>query len=126
MLEYNVYAPSTLWINPNDLDDEIRQLNKLPGSTACREFLTVFNCTIRHPPCDANGTKVVPICPSDCPLIDFRRSQCALVLNEYSGFELLKELLNSFNCDQPRTYYNFHRRYFETDNSSDCVTLSKS
>ena len=125
VLKYTVYAPSTLWINSSNLDDEISQLNKLPGSVTCREFLTVFNCTIRFPACNANETKVVPICPSDCPLIDLRRSQCVLVLNEYSDFQILKEFLNSFNCDDSRTYYNFHRSYVET-NLSDCVTLSKS
>lgn len=118
------YAPSTLWINSNDLDDEMRQINELPELTMCKEFLSIFNCTIRYPACNANKTKVVPICESQCPLIDLLKAQCVLELNEYSDFLLVKELLSSFKCDDPRTYYNFHRNYIES-NSTDCLILSK-
>ena len=126
VLSSTIYAPSTLWINPNDLDDEIRQLNKLPDSAPCRNFLTVFNCTIRYPACNANATKVAPICTTQCALVDLQKSQCALVLDKYPELQVVKELVNTFACKEPVTYYNFHRDYIETTNSSDCVMLSKS
>ena len=117
------YASSTLWFDTDDLDDELSQINELPGSDECNKFLSLLNCTIRYPACNANQSKVLPICPSQCPQIELQKAQCVVLLNDYPDFQMVKGLLNSFECNQPETYYNFDESYID---SSDCIMLSKS
>lgn len=115
------YASSTLWFNTTVLDDELRQIKELPQSDLCNEFLSLFNCTVRYPACNANTSKVLPICPSQCSQVELRKAQCVVLLDKYSDFQMVKGLLNTFECDEPGTYYNFHRSYID---SSDCIMLS--
>lgn len=132
MLTNTHYAPGTynsnvLGINASldDLNDEIRRLNELPEFIVCGELATVLNCVVKYPACSTNMEKLIPICPSQCTLIDFQIAHCLLVLDNLN-FLLVKRILNSFHCDNPQTYYNFPRQYFiDEANLTDCSILSK-
>lgn len=130
LLTNHHYAPGTLWISSNhsDLNDEIRQINELTDFTRCGELLNTLNCVIRHPACSANTKKLVSICHSQQLTINFQIKLCLLHLEDSgvhsSDFPLVKNLLNSVDCVDPETYYNFPLQYVET-NSTNCLMLSK-
>ena len=123
------FAPGTLWIsaNHNDLNDEIRQINELMEFTTCGELLNTLNCVVRYPACSTDTEKLIPICQSQCLLIDVQIKQCLINLEDNfpgSDFPLVKNLLRSIECDEAGTYYNFPFQYIEA-NSSNCLMLSK-
>ena len=123
------YAPGTLGINVNldELKDEVKRIRNLPEFTTCIELINTLDCIIRYPACNANKEKLIPICQSQCLLIDVQIPQCLLHLENnllMTDFPLVKELLRSVECDQPESYYNFPSHYIET-NSTDCLMISK-
>ena len=125
----STYNPDILGINAslNDLNGEIKRLNELPAAefVLCGELVTVLNCVIKYPACNANMEKLIPICPSQCTLIDFQIAHCLLVLDDLD-FLLVKRILNSFHCNNPQTYYNFPRQYFiDETNFTNCLMISK-
>ena len=129
IITYDHYAPGTLWIsaNPHDLNDEIQQIDELAEFTMCGDLLHLLNCVIGYPACRTNTYKLIPICRSQCTVINLQIRQCILCMEmntNSSDYLLAKNLLNSFECDDPKTYYNFPLQYVET-NSDDCITLSK-
>ena len=127
VLAHTHYAPGTLAINvdPDDLDDEIRQINELPDFDNCAELINKLNCMITYPACSVNREQLIPLCPSQCPQLSVQIAQCSLdLLNVYnSDFQLVQKLLNSFECDDPQTYYNFPSQYIE-NNSTNCLMIS--
>jgi len=120
------YDPKILGNNASldDLNNEIRRLNELPEFTMCGELTSVLNCVIKYPACSADMEKLIPICPSQCALIDFQKAKCLLVLSDLD-FSLVKGVLQSFKCVDPQTYYNFPQQYVDEANMTDCLTLSK-
>lgn len=81
----------------------------------------------RFPACSDSMTTIVPICESQCLMIDLQIAQCLLYLEHNmlnQDFSLVVDLLRKIECDEPETYYNFPPQYFET-NSSECLMLSK-
>ena len=130
MVSSTQYATGTLEIsaNHNDLNDEIRQINELMEFTTCGELLNTLNCVVRYPACSTDTENIISICRSQCLLIDVQIKQCLLHLQNSnlltSDFPLVESLLNSVECEEPQTYYNFWRQYIE-NNSSNCVMLSK-
>ena len=129
LLTFEHFAPGTLWIsaNPYDLNDEIRQINELMEFTTCGELLNALNCVVRYPACSNDTEKLIPICQSQCLLMDVQIKQCLIDLEDNlsgSEFPLVKNLLSSIECDETETYYNFPLRYVET-NSTNCIMLSK-
>ena len=85
----------------------------------------MLNCVIKYPACSADTQKLIPICQSQCPLIDIHIAKCSLDLLN-SDFPLVKKLLNLFECDDPDTYYNFPPRYIDSEaNLTECLMLSK-
>ena len=129
LLTNDHYAPGASWIgaNPDDLNDEISQINELMEFAVCGELLSTLNCMVRYPVCDTNTEMLIPICEPQCLLIDAQIKQCSFNLeNNFPGseFPLVKNLFNSIECDEPDTYYNFPLLYIET-NSTKCLTISK-
>ena len=125
--QYAIGTPE-ITVNPDDLNDEIRQINELIEFALCGELLNTLNCVVRYPACSVNTEKLIPICESQCLQIDVQIKQCLLNLQESnlppSEFPLVHNLLNSIDCLEPNTYYNFGRRYIE-NNLTDCINLSK-
>ena len=124
------YATGTLRINanPNDLDNEISLINELMEFSRCGELLNTLNCVIRYPACSADTENLIPICDTQCLLIDVLIKQCLLDLQNsnlpLSDFPLVDSLLSSVECEESQTYYDFWRRYVD-NNSSNCILLSK-
>ena len=77
---------------------------------------------ISYPACNASTNKLIPICPSQCLSIDIHITQCSLDLLNFN-FPLLKDILNTIDCDEPETYHPFPSQYIDTT-STDCVMLS--
>lgn len=128
-LSSTYYAPGTLGINVNldDLTDEVKRIRNLPEFTVCLELINTLDCIIRYPACNANTQKLIPICQSQCLLIDAQIPQCLLYLENnflMTDFPSVEELLRSVECDDPESYYNFPSHYIET-NSTDCLMISK-
>lgn len=125
VLPSTYYAPGTLVIgtNPDDLKEEIRKIRDSSEFTMCTELINMLYCIIKYPACNANKPKLIPICYSQCPLIDIQIAQCLLDLRS-SDFPLVKELLMVFECDDPQTYINFPSQHVET-NQTECLMLSK-
>ena len=124
------YAPGTLGINadPDELKDEIRRIRNLPDFTACIELINALDCVIKYPSCSANMNKIVPICQSQCRSIDYQIIECLIHLENnmlISEFQLVHNLLETVECEEPETYYNFPVEYIKI-NSTDCLMLSKS
>ena len=76
-----------------------------------------------YPACNPSTKKLIPVCESQCLLVDLEKAQCSVDLLQ-SNFPLLQNVINSFKCDDPRAYYNFPSQYMET-NSTECFMLSK-
>ena len=123
------YATGTLEVNadPNNLNDEINQINGLIEFDLCGELLKTLNCIFRYPACSNETENVIPICQSQCLEIDVRIKQCLLNLQNNNltstDFPLVEGILSSVECKEPSTYYDFWRRYIE-ENSTNCVMLS--
>ena len=122
------YAPGTLWTSadPNDLNDEIRQINELIEFALCGELLNKLNCIVRYPSCSNETEKLIPICESQCLQIDVQIKQCLILLEDNFprlNFPLVNSLLSSIECDEPETYYYFPLKHIET-NSTNCLMLS--
>ena len=129
LLPSNHFAPGTSEIsaNPSDLNDEISQINELMEFTTCGELLNTLNCLVKYPACSADTKKLIPICDTQCLLIDVQIKQCLINLEDKfpgSDFPLVKNLLRSIECDEAETYYNFPFQYIEA-NSTNCLMLSK-
>ena len=93
--------------------------------TMCGEFLNTLTCIYSYPACNASIQRLIPICEKQCPLIEVLAAQCLLIFLD-TEFVMVKQLLDTFECKDLGTYYNFHREYFNTEtNSTDCVMLSK-
>ena len=123
------YAPGTLAIdaNPDELQHEISRIGNLQDFTMCIELIDAINCIIRYPACSANMKKVTPVCQSQCLSIDYQTVQCLIYLEDnmlVSDFPLVVNLLETVECDEPETYYNFPSDYIDS-NSTDCLMLSK-
>ena len=124
------YAPGTLGINADadELKDEIRRIRHLPDFTTCIELINALDCVIKYPSCSANTDKIVSICQSQCRSIDSQIIDCLIHLENnmlISEFQLVHTLLETVECEEPETYYNFPVEYIEI-NSTDCLMLSKS
>ena len=121
------YAPGTLGIdaNPVELSDEISRIKNSSDLTICIELIDILSCVTRYPACSDNMKTIIPICESQCLIIDFQIAQCLIHLEDNmlnQEFPLVRTLLGSVECDEPETYYNFPTHYFET-NSSECLML---
>lgn len=118
------YAPATRIGNlSNDLKNEIRHISKLPVFKECQEIFSALDCAvIKYPACNPSTNKLIPICRSQCLSIDIHITQCSLSLLN-SNFTLLKDILDTVDCDVPGTYYPFSSQYIDTT-STDCVMLN--
>ena len=127
VLAHTHYAPGTLGfdVDPDDLDDEIERINELPDFNNCAELINTLNCLMTFPACSRDTEKLIPICQSQCPLLNVQTAQCSLdLLNLHnSEFPLVNRLLHVFDCDDHNAYYNFPRRYVET-NRTNCLMIS--
>ena len=123
------YAPGTLGINvnPDDLKDEIKKIRNLQEFVTCIELINILDCIIRYPACNSSSQKLIPICQSQCLLIEAQMPQCLLHLENnllMSDFPMVEELLRSVDCDNPESYYNFPSYHIET-NSTDCLMIGE-
>ena len=125
VLSHIHYAPVTDIGNfSNDLIDEIRRINELPVFEVCKEIFGALHCAVKYPACNPSTNKLIPIiCPSQCQAIDIHITQCSLDLLK-SNFPLLKDILNTIDCDKPETYHPLPSQYIDT-NSTKCLNLSK-
>ena len=93
-----------------------------PIFEVCEEIFEALHCVVSYPACNASTNKLIPICQSQCLSIDIHITQCSLNLLN-SNFPLLRNILNTIDCDAPETYYPFPSQYIDTT-SSDCIMLT--
>lgn len=63
-------------------------------------------CVFRFPTCNPDTGKILPICPSVCPIVDCIANTCSLEF--FAGdpdFPEVNQLLDLFMCNEPQTYY---------------------
>lgn len=120
------YAPGVPLIteNLNDLNNELRRISQFPELAVCIELINELNCIVRYPTCNNNMEKLIPICQSQCPMINHQITQCSIDLISHGDSPVLAELLSRFQCENPENYYSFPIQYIET-NSDDCLMISK-
>ena len=70
----------------------------------------------RFPACNETRGTILPICRNICDFVDMVVSQCISqqFLNN-PEFPAVNRLLDTFECLEPQSYYNFPAQYIETD-----------
>ena len=80
-------------------------------------------CVFRFPACNPETGMILPICPELCPTVDDIVMQCSLeFFRGNPDFPNINQLLDTFVCLEPETYYNFPEQYIATD---ECTAFSK-
>ena len=100
-------------------------VRQLPPFDPCRGYMTFVICTFGFTACNATTGRLLPICFSDCPFIDYILEECSSEFHagdpNYPG---INQLLYPFPCLEPPAYYNFPAQYIETD-PSQCLGFGK-
>ena len=79
----------------------------------------------RFPSCNPETGRILGICPNVCPTIDSIITDCSLeFFRNNPDFPAVNELLDTFVCLDPETYYNFPAEYIETE-PEDCSQIRK-
>ena len=94
-------------------------ISQLDPFNACRVFITTVICVFRFPACNDTTGTILPICSSLCPTVDAIVMECSLeFFRNNSDFPAVNELLDTFVCLEPQTYYNFPAQYIDTEQCS--------
>jgi len=89
--------------------------NIMDSPAVCQSFLNAILCFYEFQPCgfsDDNSPELLPICLERCPEIQAVYDLClqGLALNIPPEFPSLREIIENFNCTDPRSYYANGRR----------------
>lgn len=84
--------------------------NIMDSPAVCQSFIDAILCFYEFQPCrssDNNMSELLPICIERCPEIqqayDFCLEDITLIIP--AGFPALLEIIENFNCTDPRSYY---------------------
>ena len=71
----------------------------------------------RFPACNETRGTILPICRDICGLVDGIVNQCTeeQFFRNNPDFPAVNQLLDTFVCSEPQSYYNFPIQYIETD-----------
>ena len=125
-LENLFYAPTTISSSGqvfSEFQDIIREMDPLD---VCRAFISTIICVFRFPACNPTTGRILPICPDICGLVDTVVGLCteSQFFRNNPEFPAVNELLDTFICLEPQSYYNFPAQYIETD-PNDCSGFCK-
>ena len=73
----------------------------------------------RFPACNETRGTILPICHNYCDFVDLVVNRCTsqhfeIFINN-PEFPAVNQLLDTFECLEPQSYYNFPAQYIETD-----------
>ena len=116
LLENSFYAPGAFDSTGqifSEFEQIIRQLNPLDP---CRAFISTVLCVSRFPTCNETRGTILPICRNICDFVDLVINQCTLqFFRNNPEFPAMNRLLDTFDCHEAQSYYNFPIQYIETD-----------
>ena len=100
------------------MSSEFREIiRRLDPLDTCRAFISTIVCVFRFPACDETRGTIVPICRSDCSIVDLIVELCTSqqFFRNNPEFPAVNRFFDTFECLEPQSYYNFPAQYIETD-----------
>ena len=92
-------------------------INEFEPFDRCRTIVTEVICVYRYPACSNITGRLLPICTYICQGIESVIVDCSL---ESFGYPTVSQIVNSFDCLDPQTYFtDFPDDYIE-DDPSEC------
>ena len=116
-LQSSFYAPGTFDSTGQVFSEFQEIIRRLDPLDICRAFISTVICVFRFPACNETRGTILPICRDICGLVDGIVNQCTeeQFFRNNPDFPAVNQLLDTFVCSEPQSYYNFPIQYIETD-----------
>ena len=90
----------------------------------CGAFIGIVICVFTFPACNPTTGRILPICRNRCGIVDSIVGVCSVeFFRNNPAFPAVNQLLDTFVCLEPQSYYNFPTQYIETTDPNDCSEI---
>ena len=119
------YAPNVTVITENNFCNIISLIEAIEISESCETLTSVLLCAYSFPSCDFNTSRLLPICPESCEVIDQLFEICHQFVSNQTLqlIPALRPLLEMFNCSNPLTYFSVPTKFISETMCNDLGKL---